>query len=257
MNAHYHQHLFSLRVDPMVDGLHNTVMETDVLSLPTSPTSNHSGNAFYTRSAPVAGGRDFDYETDRRWAIVNPKVVHPHSRRNAGYSIMSKGAGAPLMARPDSIVARRAPWAAKPLWVVRDVEDGKGGRMWPSGKYVPQTRAPPADSMAAWAAETQSVAEEDLLVYLTMGAFLACGVCACCADRGSFVQALRTFRALRTGPSCPRRCFVSSSGPRTSSRRARRWTSPARTIRRASWPSPMGTRAAQIERGDMSIVFIW
>ena len=157
----------------MVDGLHNTVVETDVLPLPGAPTgsaANHSGNAFTTRSTPVAGGRDFDYDTDRRWAIVNPKVVHPHSGRAAGYSIMGKGAGSPLMARADSIVARRAPWAHKPLWVVRDVEGAAGGRMWPSGKHVPQTKTSPPDSMAAWAAEEGPINEEDLLVYLTMGA---------------------------------------------------------------------------------------
>ena len=178
INAHYHQHIFSLRIDPMVDGLRNTVLETDVLPLPGAPTgsaANHAGNAFITRSTPVAGGRDFDYATDRRWAIVNPRVTHPHSGRLAGYSIMGKGAAAPLMARPDSIVARRAPWAAKPIWVVRDVEDAKGGRMWPSGKYVPQTRASPEDSMAAWAAGEESITEEDLLVYLTMGTW-SCAV---------------------------------------------------------------------------------
>ena len=137
VNAHYHQHLFSLRVDPMVDGLHNTVMETDVLSLPTSPTSNHSGNAFYTRSAPVAGGRDFDYETDRRWAIVNPGRAHPVSGKPVGYGIMGKGGVTPLMARGDSWVAKRARWAERALWVVREREGARGGRARRTGRREP------------------------------------------------------------------------------------------------------------------------
>ena len=29
--AHHHQHLFSVRVDPMIDGLANSVCETDVV----------------------------------------------------------------------------------------------------------------------------------------------------------------------------------------------------------------------------------
>ncbi|KAH9940012.1 peroxisomal copper amine oxidase [Epithele typhae] len=176
INAHYHQHIFSFRVDPMVDGLSNSVVETDVVPLPNAPTgsaANYAGNAFTTVNTPVtpasAGGREYDYTTDRRWAIVNPARVHPHSNRVAGYSIMSKGAGVPLMARPDSIIARRAPWAAKPVWVVRDEEGAKGGRMWPSGKYVPQTRESPADSMAHWAKGDAKLTEEDILVYLTMG----------------------------------------------------------------------------------------
>ena len=34
LEAQYHQHLFSIRVDPMVDGLNNSVIETDIVSLP-------------------------------------------------------------------------------------------------------------------------------------------------------------------------------------------------------------------------------
>lgn len=177
INAHYHQHIFSVRVDPMVDGLQNTVVETDILPLSNAPTghaANHLGNAFITRGTPVAvaseGARDFDYEKDRRWSIINPKVVHPHSKRNAGYTIMGKGAATPLMALPESIVAKRAPFATKPLWVVKDVEGPKGGRVWPSGKYVPQTREAPEDSLSNWAKGSDSLLEEDILLYLTMGA---------------------------------------------------------------------------------------
>ncbi|RPD53949.1 peroxisomal copper amine oxidase [Lentinus tigrinus ALCF2SS1-7] len=176
VNAHYHQHLFSVRVDPMVDGIQNTVVETDILPLPNAPTGspvNHLGNAFITSGKPITvaseGARDFDYEKDRRWSIINPKVVHPHSKRNAGYSIMGKGAATPMMALPDSVVAKRAQFATKPLWVVKDVEGPKGGRMWPSGKYVPQTRDVPSDSIANWAKGDDKLSEEDILLYITMG----------------------------------------------------------------------------------------
>ncbi|KAI0710687.1 peroxisomal copper amine oxidase [Earliella scabrosa] len=180
INAHYHQHIFSVRVDPMVDGLQNTVVETDILPLPNAPTgsaANHMGNAFIARGTPIAvaseGARDFDYAKDRRWSIINPKVVHPHSKRNAGYTIMGKGAATPMMALPDSIVAKRAPFATKPLWVVKDVEGPKGGRVWPSGKYVPQTRDSPPDSLPNWVKGNESLVGEDILLYLTMGTLLA------------------------------------------------------------------------------------
>ncbi|EIW52569.1 peroxisomal copper amine oxidase [Trametes versicolor FP-101664 SS1] len=176
IHAHYHQHIFSMRVDPMVDGLQNSVVETDILPLPNAPTgsaANHVGNAFIARGTPIAraadGARDYDYGTDRRWAIVNPKKVHAASKRNAGYTIMGKGAAAPLMALEGSVVAKRAAFARKQLWVVRDVEGPKGGRMWPSGKYVPQTRESPEDSLPYWAKGDESLLEEDLLVYITMG----------------------------------------------------------------------------------------
>ncbi|PCH34866.1 hypothetical protein WOLCODRAFT_27512 [Wolfiporia cocos MD-104 SS10] len=177
INAHYHQHIFSFRVDPMVDGLHNTVVETDVVPLPDAPTgsaANYAGNAFLTQSRPIAraceGPRDVSHATDRRWSIVNPKTTHVYSGKPGGYTITGlRGAAVPLFTRPDGLVARRAPFATRPLWVVRDVETDKGGRMWPAGKYVPQTRETPADSLAAWAQGDESLEEQDILVFLTTG----------------------------------------------------------------------------------------
>lgn len=90
IHAHYHQHIFSMRVEPTVDGLQNeSVVETDMLPLPNAPTgsaADHAGNAFIARGTPIAraaddgrdydGGRDYDYAPDRRSAIVNPTRLH-------------------------------------------------------------------------------------------------------------------------------------------------------------------------------------
>ncbi|EMD34277.1 hypothetical protein CERSUDRAFT_117158 [Gelatoporia subvermispora B] len=175
INAHYHQHLFSIRVDPMVDGLHNTVIETDILPLPapTGSAANYAGNAFITRERPIAtaseGARDASYETDRRWTVVNPKRRHSASGKFVGYTLGVRGATVPLMVHADGPVGRRATFAKKPLWVVKEREGPKGGRMWPSGKYVPQTREEPEDSVGKWAQGDESLVEEDLLVYITAG----------------------------------------------------------------------------------------
>lgn len=157
VSAQYHQHIFSVRVDPMVDGLNNTVVETDVLALPNAPTGsalNHAGNAFITKATPIIkaseGARDFDFSTDRRWAITNPAKKHPWTGKSTGYSIIQKGTVTPLMARPDSWVAKRAGFTSKALWVVKDEEGPKGSRIWPSGKYVPGTRTAPEDSIVNW-----------------------------------------------------------------------------------------------------------
>lgn len=176
INAHYHQHLFSIRIDSMIDGLYNTVVETDVLPLPNAPTgspANHRGNAFITRNLTISkqsdGAREVSYQTDRRWTIVNPKKTHPSSNRNVGYTIGVKAAATQLMTQEDGIVGVRATFAKKPLWVVKDVEGPLGGRMWPSGKYVPQTTSEPQDSLAYWVYGDGNIAEEDLVVFVTMG----------------------------------------------------------------------------------------
>ncbi|KAL0063442.1 peroxisomal copper amine oxidase [Marasmius tenuissimus] len=174
INAQYHQHIFSYRLDPMIDGLFNSVVETDVVPLPDAPTgsdNNYAGNAFIARDTTLqtSAARPYDWEKERRWRIVNPARKHYASGKSVGYSVGLKGGITPLMARPDSWAAKRAGFMTHPLWVVKDVEGEKGGRMWPAGKYVPQTRGTPEDSLPKWVEGGDKVEEEDLLVYLTIG----------------------------------------------------------------------------------------
>ncbi|KIJ66507.1 hypothetical protein HYDPIDRAFT_86968 [Hydnomerulius pinastri MD-312] len=177
VNAHLHQHIFSIRVDPMLDGLNNSVIESDIvgLSAPTGSKENFAGNGFVVQDRILKdqvkdGARDFDWAAERRWKIANTARTHYSSGKPVSYQIMMKGGLSPLLARGDSWIARRASFAHKPIWVVRDVEGPKGGRMWPSGKYVPQTREEPNDSVGKWVKEGQgSIDNEDIVLYLTVG----------------------------------------------------------------------------------------
>lgn len=168
----------------MIDGLNNTVMQTDIVPLDPSaeggPIVNHALNAFTTRTTPVLGATDFDFATDRRWAIVNPSRAHSASGKPAGYSVMHKGALVPLMARDGSWIAKRAGFARRALWVVRDPAETKDGkavketRMWPAGKYVPGTRVAPADCVEGWVKEDEAEGGvkpdgEDVIAYFTVG----------------------------------------------------------------------------------------
>ncbi|KAF8899406.1 peroxisomal copper amine oxidase [Infundibulicybe gibba] len=174
VNAQNHQHLFSVRVDPMVDGLYNTVVESDIIPLPDAPTgsaSNYAGNAFISQDnvLKTETARPYDFEKERRWRITNPARKHYSSGRDVGYVVGMKGGVTPMMARPDGWAAKRAAFITRPFWVVQDVEGDKGGRMWPSGKYVPQTREEPGDSVGQWVKGQKNVDNEDILVYLTVG----------------------------------------------------------------------------------------
>ncbi|TDL20438.1 peroxisomal copper amine oxidase [Rickenella mellea] len=176
INAHYHQHLFSLRVDPMVDGLNNSVIESDVIPLPNAPTGsveNFAGNAFIVQEKTLKvaneGARDFDYELDRRWRIVNPARTHYSSGAAPGYVIGMKGGATKLLARPDGWAARRAAFATKTLWVLPDKEGPNGGKVWPAGKYVPQTREEPEDSVGGWSRGAENIENDDILLFLTIG----------------------------------------------------------------------------------------
>jgi len=159
----------------MVDGLNNSIVETDIVRIPagTGSSGNFAGNAFVTQDKVLKvqneGARDFNWETDRRWKITNPARKHYSSGRDVGYAIVMKGATSSLLAREDGWIARRAAFTKKSLWVVKDVEDAKGGRMWPAGKYVPQTREEPEDSVGQWVKGGDNIENEDVVLYLTVG----------------------------------------------------------------------------------------
>ena len=160
----------------MIDGLKNSVVETDVISLPNAPTAsaaNYAGNAFLTQDTVIKteAGRAYDYDKERRWRIINPALKHYSSGHEVGYTLGVKGGAIPMMARPDSWVGRRASFLRNTVWVCRDIEAEDSGslRMWPAGKYVPQTRQEPKDSIGSWVEGEMNVEGEDILVYLTVG----------------------------------------------------------------------------------------
>ncbi|KAG8834242.1 hypothetical protein FRC17_009318 [Serendipita sp. 399] len=173
INAHYHQHIFSFRIDPCIDGPLNTLLESDIVPLnsPTGSAENWAGNGFLVNERVVKtaaeGGRSYDFAKDRRWTIVNRGKKHYANGKPSGYGLMARGVCTELMAKPDSWVARRAKFATKSLWVVKD--DDANPRMWPAGKYVPQTRDHPADSVGNWCSGDESLEDQDLVLFLTMG----------------------------------------------------------------------------------------
>ena len=178
INAHFHQHLFSVRIDPMVDGLLNSVIETDVLPATAGYGSaeNFAGNAFQIHDRVLRraneGAREWDASADRRWRVVSAGKRHHASGQLTGYSIGVKGGATVALPRPESWVGRRATFAHNTLWVIREKEDARdGGRMWPSGKFVPQAREEPADSLARWVRDDgdAKIENEDVLVYVTVG----------------------------------------------------------------------------------------
>jgi primary-amine oxidase len=174
VNAQHHQHMFSLRVDPMVDGLANSVLETDVVPspFPVGSPENFAGNAFTTKKQilKVEGSRDYDWAANRRWKIINTGNKHYTSGEYTGYGIHLRGGAVSLLAKEDSWVAQRARFASKPLWVVKDKESEKGTqRFWPAGKYVTQSRGEVDDSVGKWVKEEASIENEDIVMFLTVG----------------------------------------------------------------------------------------
>ena len=172
INAHYHQHLFSVRVDPHVDGPLNSVQEQHIEAhpAPSGSAENWAGNAFTapTRILQTTGEgvRDAKADEERTWTFVNEASKHYASGKNVGFKVMCKDMPR-LYAKHDSVTAIRAPFAKHHIWTV-PYEDA---HRYPAGKFVPQTFKAPTDSIEEWVGDgKKSIANKDIVTYLTLGA---------------------------------------------------------------------------------------
>ncbi len=171
ITAHMHQHLFSVRLDPHIDGPLNSVVEQQIEVSPhaTGSAENWAGNAWdaVSRVLPTTGEavRDTAPEVERTWAFVNEDKKHYASGKPAGYKLMAPNQPK-LYAKPDSICARRVPFATHAIWTVPYEEQ----QLYPAGKYPVQTTDAPADSLTGWVGDgKKNIRNADVVSYVTVG----------------------------------------------------------------------------------------
>ncbi|EPS28955.1 Peroxisomal primary amine oxidase [Penicillium oxalicum] len=174
VTAHNHQHIFSLRIDPEIDGPNNTVVQSDAVSADHAVGSpeNPYGNAFLCKKTPLRtsleGAADYCYETQRSWDIINPNRINPMAKKPVGYKIINNNCP-PLLAKPGSTVYKRAGFARKPLWVTpyKDYE------LFPAGDYVCQSQGeeghPHNSTIVDWAKRNENIENTDIVCYLQFG----------------------------------------------------------------------------------------
>jgi primary-amine oxidase len=174
LNAQNHQHIFSLRVDPEIDGPNNTVVQSDAVPAdePVGSEANFYGNGFYCKKTALRtaqeGAADYCHETSRAWDIINPSKVNSACNKPVSYKIINNSCPG-LLAKPGSVVWKRAAFARKTLWVVpyRDYE------LFPAGDYVCQSTGeenhPHNQTVADWAARNESIENTDIVCYVQFG----------------------------------------------------------------------------------------
>lgn len=174
VNAHNHQHLFSLRLDPRIDGDNNSVATSDASPGPgeTGSLQNMYGNSFFAKKTTFKTVADSltNATTTRTWDIFNPSKINEYSGKPSSYKLVSTWA-APLLAKEGSLVRKRAPWAAYTTEVVPYRDEGVGyGRLYPSGDHVAQWSGDGARGMREWMGDgTDKVENTDVLVFHTFG----------------------------------------------------------------------------------------
>lgn len=174
INAHNHQHIFSLRVDAAIDGTNNTVVQNDavVSEAPLGSAENPYGNGFYCKKTPLRTAKQgavvYKHETGRTWDIINPNVINDVCHKPVGYKIVNPQCPA-LLAKPGSIVYKRAGFALKTLFVLpyKDYE------LFPAGDYVCQSMGEPdhkdSSTITDWVERDENIENTDIVCYIQFG----------------------------------------------------------------------------------------
>ncbi|KAJ5672169.1 hypothetical protein N7507_001296 [Penicillium longicatenatum] len=136
--APYHQHLFSLRIDPSIDGMLNSlqVEESHPLPIDNSEIHNPFGVGYTTSSKIVTeeGGLDLDVTKNRTFKIINENTINPITGTPVGFKLLPCYSQM-LLAHPKSYHAKRSEFGSHAIWVTSYKDD----ELFPSGRHTMQS----------------------------------------------------------------------------------------------------------------------
>jgi primary-amine oxidase len=159
-----HQHFMNFRLDFDVDGPLNNVAEMNVKALPVSDT-NPQGNAFSMQNQALRreteAVRDVSLAQSRSWVITSAQGQNSLGA-HTGYMLMP-GGNAPFYPAPTSNVFQRGQFASHHFWVTAYHPQER----YAAGDYPNQGL--PNQGLPQWIADNQSLENQDLVVWYTMG----------------------------------------------------------------------------------------
>ncbi|KAL9052258.1 MAG: hypothetical protein Q9162_005515 [Coniocarpon cinnabarinum] len=175
VNAHNHQHLFCLRIDPSIDGHSNSVLQSDAvpISADVGTDENPHGNGFVCRKTLLQtqgdSKCDYDSSTSRTWDFVNRNKRNPYSGNPVSYKLVSREVPR-LLPKENSLVWRRAGFARHAIHVTK-YDDAQ---LHPAGRHVPQTSGEPNlanRTLVDWIESdpSGSIVDQDVVVWHTFG----------------------------------------------------------------------------------------
>lgn len=161
--ATHHQHIFSLRVDPMIDGHANRLVYDEAHPMPRSDFNPH-GTGYYTTETVVdkSGGYDIDYAANRVFKIQNAGVRNPVNGKPVAYKIHAPPFQK-ILSDEDSYNYKRAEFSDKSIYAVKYRDD----ELYAGGKYTNQSRG--GTGVRSWASRGDNIKDEDLVVFIQFG----------------------------------------------------------------------------------------
>lgn len=163
--AQNHQHIFAVRIDPAIDGNHNTVLEETTHRVPINPETNPNGNFYEIRQNIIRESQWLDAAPQHNQVIkmVNRSKKNPISGKPVGYKFMPAPTQL-LLADPNSVQSKRALFAHHHIWVTKY----KDGELHAGGKYTLQSQKE-VGGVADAAARKDAVEDDDVVVWNVFG----------------------------------------------------------------------------------------
>lgn len=161
--ATHHQHIFSLRVDPAIDGHRNSLVSEEVTAMPRSEFNPH-GNGYTVAETVIqkSSGLDLDYNTNRNYKIQNPSSRNPVNGKPVAYKIQVPPFQK-MVSDAESFNHKRAEFADHNIYVTKYHDD----ELYAGGKYTNQSRG--GAGVRAWANRKENVVDDDIVVWVQFG----------------------------------------------------------------------------------------
>ncbi|KAH9216417.1 putative copper amine oxidase [Leptodontidium sp. 2 PMI_412] len=157
--APFHQHVFSLRIDPCIDGDKNSVIEEDSVAMPWDDT-NPYGVGYVTNNRVILISSPLDSAPNRTHKIINPSKINKASGKPVAYAIHSPQKQM-LLAHPNSWHGKRAKYAFHPFWVTAH----RDNELYAAGDYTYQSLPDGKSDLGAWAGRGDKTDDEDIVVW--------------------------------------------------------------------------------------------
>ncbi len=158
--APFHQHVFSLRIDPTIDGDKNSFIEEDSVAMPMNE-NNPFGVGYVTETKLLSKSTpSSDSAPNRVHKIINTSSINRSTGKPVAYAIYSPMKQM-LLAHPSSWHGKRARYAYHPFWVTAH----RDGELYAAGDYTYQSLPDNTSNLGAWADRKDNTEDTDIVIW--------------------------------------------------------------------------------------------